>query len=174
MQSRMPFHKSGEYRCPLCRGIAQGTVAARFYMDKAQPDEVRQSLREYPYEFKIEAWRNGKGLNLTIFPDAFEKHQKALNGESGPSAVVLFCRDCHSRSEYVGGETPCRYWEISTRHGLVWAWNRSHLILIRDHIQSEHRERESSLFKLPSWILSSKNREEIVKLINRAIENGVP
>ena len=141
-------------------------------MDGVMPNEVRDKLDGFPYDLKIDKWANGKGVNVTIFPETLDKHLSLLAGQNGASPYVMFCAECHSRSEFIGGDCPDRYWQISTRHGVIWANNRKHLIEIRDHLKLDRRPQ--GFIKLPGWMLASKNRDEMVKLINRALEIGPP
>lgn len=159
-----------EYRCPTCNGIAQGYEPCKYGLEGVAPDAVREELGGFPYDLKVTAWRNGKGVDAYIFPEVLEKHCRALNGKRGPSAFVLFCNACHERSEFVGGDVPEKFWQIQTRHGVLWARNREHLVEIRNHIQLERRPQ--GFIKLPGWVIAAKNRDEIVKLINRALENS--
>jgi hypothetical protein len=55
----------------------------------------------------------------------------------------------------------------------LWAFNREHLDLIDDYVRARLRERGhdrahmSMLEKLPTWIKSAKNRDEIARTIQR-------
>ncbi len=167
MQSRT---HSIEYRCPVCNGIAQGYEPRGYGLKGVEPDAVRDQLGGFPYDIEVVPWRDGKGVNAFIFPDVLEKHAKALKGRNGPSPFVLFCNACHARSEFVGGNVPEKYWQVQSRHGVLWAWNRAHLVEIRDHIRLERRPQ--GLIKLPGWVVAAKNRDELVKLINRALESS--
>jgi hypothetical protein len=159
-----------EYRCPKCGGSALGDIPRRVSLPKMAPDQVREALGGFQHEIEISEWEDGKGCNVVVFPEVLKAHTRALAGSHGPSPMVLFCSECHVRSEFIGGESPERYWTISTRHGTVWAWHREHLVAIRDYIQLERRPQ--GFIKLPGWILSGKNRDELVKLIDRALEHG--
>jgi hypothetical protein len=159
-----------EFRCPACGGIARGHIVGTHQIQSCKPEDVRAELDDFPFEFEIEEWADGKGVNVTVFPEVLKKHRKALSGRNGPAPYVLLCDQCHTRSDSVGIECHERYWQIQTRHGVLWAENRQHLVEIRDHIQLERRPQ--GFIKLPGWAMAAKNRDEIVKLINRKLGRG--
>lgn len=58
---------------------------------------------------------------------------------------------------------------------VLWAYNRSHLELIEKYVSAKLRERtvkgrNSFLSKLPKWIKSAGNRDEILKAIRKLKE----
>lgn len=72
--------------------------------------------------------------------------------------------------------------QTRTRHGWLWAYNREHLALLRDYVQAPLRERASwydtgqkmtLLARLPRWIKQAKNRDEILRAIDRVLR-GAP
>ena len=140
-------------------------------MPKMSPAKICELLERFPHEVEITEWADGKGCNVVVFPDFLARHNKAMSERGGAGPMVLFCSECHARSGFIGGSSPERYWQIPTRHGVIWAYNREHLVEIRDHIQLERRPQ--GFIKLPGWMVAGKNRDEIVKLINRALEHGL-
>ena len=55
---------------------------------------------------------------------------------------------------------------------LLWAWNESHLDFIERYVAADLRERTPNINKslasrLPAWIKSGKNRDEVLKGIRR-------
>jgi len=55
------------------------------------------------------------------------------------------------------------------RENLFWAENTLHIKVIEDYVSSDLREREgmSLVAKLPTFIKSKKNRDVILKIIQR-------
>lgn len=155
-----------EHRCPKCGGCAMlnFVLLQRLRMSE---QEIREQLNGYPFGYDIHPWKDGKGCNVVL------QTESNVNSITRPNPeLVLLCHDCHARTELPTGTSyPPPYWKMSTRHGTLWAYNRKHLIAIRDHIQLERRPQ--GFIKLPGWMVAGKNRDEIVKLINRALEDGL-
>lgn len=56
----------------------------------------------------------------------------------------------------------------------LWAYNRNHLNFLKEHIESTLRERNNIEYsnqslgsRLPKWMLSKKNRESVLKAIEK-------
>lgn len=65
--------------------------------------------------------------------------------------------------------------EISCCGEMLWAYNERHLEFLENYVSAKLRERtnkgrNSFLSKLPKWITSSKNRDEILKAIGKLKE----
>lgn len=67
------------------------------------------------------------------------------------------------------------WYQMDTVHGLIWAYNEQHLEVIERHIKDQHRRRSGILYmnrsigsRLPKGVSSSKNRDYLLKLIQRA------
>lgn len=57
---------------------------------------------------------------------------------------------------------------------VLWAYNRKHLLFLKEHVEATLRERNGDEYcnksigsRLPKWILSKKNRENILKTIDK-------
>jgi hypothetical protein len=65
------------------------------------------------------------------------------------------------------------YYQCSIKDHTLWAFNQEYLIALIDYIQSDHRDRHnkyhSFLLHLPSIFLEKKNREIVVKKLNRLL-----
>jgi len=64
--------------------------------------------------------------------------------------------------------------QAETPDGLLWAYNYEHLTFIENHVKAELRNREKSLMynrslgsRLPKWMTSKKNRQEILRVIEK-------
>ncbi len=75
---------------------------------------------------------------------------------------------------------PLRFQE-SCCGNVLWAFNRKHLEYYRDFIGEKLRERQvnehgwsnqSLASRLPQWMTSSKNRESVVRCIEKMLEAG--
>lgn len=67
--------------------------------------------------------------------------------------------------------------QISCCNELLWAYNFKHLEIIEQYVSAKLRERNkkgrnSFLSKLPKWLKSAKNREEILKAIGKLRTNS--
>lgn len=66
--------------------------------------------------------------------------------------------------------------QISCCNETLWAYNLKHLEIIEQYVSAKLRERtnkgrNSFLSKLPAWLKSAKNRDEILKAIKKLKEN---
>lgn len=63
----------------------------------------------------------------------------------------------------------CLIFQENVRENLFWAENTLHIKVIEDYVSSDLREREgmSLVAKLPTFIKSKKNRDAILKIIQR-------
>ncbi|WP_405952084.1 hypothetical protein OG588_43575 [Streptomyces prunicolor] len=98
----------------------------------------------------------------------------------------LVCRSCglcrDGSRAYRSSRYPndCSYpplWlRTDTRHGELWAYNLQHLDLIRRFVAADLRERApwydhgqkmTLVARLPAWIKSAKNRDEVLRAVDR-------
>jgi len=66
------------------------------------------------------------------------------------------------------------WYRVETRYGLLWAYNLKHLLVIENYIADRQRSRNgipnqnnSLASRLPQWAKDAKNREYLVKMIER-------
>jgi DNA-directed RNA polymerase subunit RPC12/RpoP len=65
--------------------------------------------------------------------------------------------------------------QVPTRHGVLFAYNEDHLDAIEGFVAAELRERrrgelgwsKSSMVRLPPWVKSAKNREDVLRALAR-------
>lgn len=109
------------------------------------------------------------------------KLQKFRNNFFAPRRLV--CLECLHRDTWrgtqilTGGSVDWYFrlplWlEISCGGETLWAYNQKHLEMLESYVGAKLRERtvkgrNSFLSKLPKWIKSAKNRDEILKAIAR-------
>ena len=66
------------------------------------------------------------------------------------------------------------WYRVETKYGLLWAYNLNHLSVIENYIADQQRSRNgiakqnnSIASRLPQWAKDAKNREYLVKMIER-------
>lgn len=136
---------------------------------RGDPVEIREHYRKGPFRIRIEEWKDRKGCNVTLFADEWEE----ATAKGTPQRMyhnLLLCTECRARTGVLSLGPKNYYWRIQTRHGVLWALNRQHLAEIRDYIESTSRPQ--GFHKIPAIMLKGSNREEMVRLINRAFERG--
>src|SRR4051812_9364542 len=90
----------------------------------------------------------------------------------------LVCRSCGlSRTSWrADGRGPVLWLRTTTRHGEIWAYNLEHLDVLRRFVAASLRERApwyehgrkmTYVARLPAWIKSAKNRDEVLRAIDR-------
>jgi len=160
-----------EYRCPRCGGVAIGHASGAWAI-RGEPIEIRKNAESGPFRVQIKEWADGQGCTLEAFGDETQGLSKVSNQHIWPRPLVLMCSGCHRRSRL---EDPysreALYWRIPTRHGVLWALNRPDLAKIRDYIAATVRP-QTRMYKLPGKMIQAKYRDEIIRLINRALERG--
>lgn len=101
----------------------------------------------------------------------------------------LACGDCgfvrdhdgHAVAYFADGRDPCfanPLWHRKrTPKGLIWAYHRAHLEMLRAYVAASERERSqnptwhnhSYVSRLPAWIKAAKNREAVVKALDQLL-----
>ena len=91
----------------------------------------------------------------------------------------LVCRSCGLCRINTGpsyGPWPTLWLRTGTRHGELWAYNLQHLDLIRRFVAADLRERApwydtgqkmTLVARLPAWMKSAKNRDEVLRAVDR-------
>ena len=133
------------------------------------------------------------GEFLIVCPRCSDQAKVLLNGnvEFNPANHLfkprkLVCTHCafteiwQKKTVYAGGNVDWYFrqplWlEISCCGKALWAYNLEHLQMLEDYVSAKLRERtqkgrSSFLSKLPQWIKSAKNRDEILKAIGKLKE----
>lgn len=93
----------------------------------------------------------------------------------------LICLNCLHRDQWKGNQIATGtsvdwyfrlplWLQISCCSEVLWAYNQEHLEMLENYVSAKLRERtvkgrNSFLSKLPKWIKSAKNRDEILKAI---------
>jgi hypothetical protein len=65
------------------------------------------------------------------------------------------------------------YYQERVRGNLFWAYNRLHIALMQDYLSSDLRERVSmsTVARLPTFIKIKKNKELILKILDKWLKN---
>lgn len=148
-------------------------------------------IDEFCDEFLVVCPRCGSRGKVVIDEAEFgnlseKKVNEARNRLFGPRKFV--CTNCVHRERWAGSQVVTgsnRDWyfgfklwlEIECCGELLWAYNLEHLRMIEEYVGAKLRERtkkgRNSFFsKLPPWIKSAKNRDEVLKAIRRLREKN--
>lgn len=143
-------------------------------------------IYDFYEEFLVVCPKCEKLAKVIIDEAEFEKlpTRKLLKFRSqyfGPRKLIcLSCvhRDFWKGNQIVTGTSVDWYFrlplwlQISCCGETLWAYNLSHLEMLEDYVSAKLRERtkkgrSSFLSKLPNWLKSAKNRDEILKAIGK-------
>ena len=166
-----------EVVCPKCKGCASPYFLASVIL-KWDLEDLEILAKRLPFSTTIEKLPEKNGFKLTSFPGESGSHPSIYhNNHSGENEhtmpIVTQCQDCHDRSLFGSRVTPKNlYWHVQTRHGVLWAYNREHLVKIRNIIEGDSRPRGPLTSRLPAAMMKGSNRSEMVKLIDRVLVNG--
>lgn len=148
-------------------------------------------IYEFCDEFLVVCPRCGSCGKVVIDEAGFGKLSKkkvdeARNRFFGPRKFV--CSKCVHREHWTGSQIATgsnRDWyfgfklwlETECCGDLLWAYNLEHLRLMEEYVAAKLRERtkkgRNSFFsRLPQWIKSAKNRDEVLKAIRRLREKN--
>ena len=160
-----------QYSCPSCCESASGYGVIK-REEKGDSEKIRSSLEDSALPSEVIESDDGKGCIVVESSDIYTPagcSRVRTSRRHGPMWII--CESCQTNSLLLEQqEMVSFYWRVPTQHGEVWAHNRQHLVAIREHIQLDRRPQ--GFFKLPGWMLATKNRDEMVKLINMALNNG--
>ena len=115
-------------------------------------------------------------------------------GEDPPTLFMarrLTCGSCGLVRDHDGqrlrftrdGHDPCfghpLWYRSESSQGVIWAYHRRHLELLRAYVAADLRERSgaegctnrSYFSRLPDWIKSAKNRDSVLKRIDRMVQD---
>lgn len=98
----------------------------------------------------------------------------------------LICRSCGLARSSQRGDGRCRpalWLQTGTRHGVVWAYNLEQLDLLGRFVSAplrerppwyEHGRKMTYVARLPAWIKRAKNRDEVLRAIDRLRASVTP
>lgn len=175
---KFAYHDFVLINCPKCRKQAQvfyknhvGVLECKHCFFK---QEGRESKFRPKIDFNCPDCGNQINQNLAITNEKVEK-------------IAISCEKCHSQHhikpkyseiEYIYDNKEitepyfgCPLWlQTNFKDDILWAFNREHLEHIRKYVVAKLRERQFSgsqslVERLPQFIKSAKNRDEILKSI---------
>lgn len=115
-------------------------------------------------------------VNIEDLPDGYTvndfKHRNTLNYDCTPGTKI--CNHCGTKKKSNLSWPKDAYFKCEIKGKVLWAFNREHLISLRDFIESDTRVTADKYYqyflrKIPSIFLNRKNRKEVVKKLNKLI-----
>lgn len=174
---RLELCKHIEIECPHCKGCASPYYIA-YLISSWNSCDVNILVKHLPFPTKVEQLSDSKGYKIYSFPNESDSHSDIYeDNHSGTrdhaQRIISQCSDCHKRV-VIGNRvtTKSLYWHVQTRHGVLWAYNRSQLVTLKEYIAGANRARNPSTSRLPPEMLKGSNRGEMIKLIDRVLLNG--
>lgn len=149
-------------------------------LDKSEKERFLDTgirLDEFSDEFLVVCPKCQKMAKVVL-----EAHSEKINTQlfSPRKFICLNCphRDIWRGKQIITGSNVDWYFrfplwlQISCCNEILWAYNLKHLEIIEQYVSAKLRERtkkgrNSFLSKLPGWIKSAKNRDEILKAIEK-------
>lgn len=178
--------------CPQCNAMAE--VSVPYFL---QFKEAVLLCKSCHFSEKIASRTHYRPVGKAKCPDCLESLD--LNSikplKKIPEYINITCESCHSvnkinenwEPEIVKYQTsgivdpafglPLWY-QDEIRGNIFWAYNRVHLLEIKAYVEAKLRERTTDRFKmtmverLPDFIKSSKNRDLILKCIDKMLSKN--
>lgn len=172
--------------CPKCAKEAFVTVDNPWWMNNAKLkcfhcmfSQSDNDLVRYNLILKRSCDNCGKSIEVTV-PNQKEKSDQ----------ITIPCPHCGITRTFRPRNEPFRlatieqgkasdpvfqlplWFQTEVRGNLFWAFNREHLLEIKSYVVSKLRERKTTMYttmveKLPTFIKEAKNRNSIIKAIER-------
>lgn len=145
-------------------------------------NETRQKLHHFSYLFLVRCPRCDKCAEVVLKDnDPASQEGKPTSGDSylfAPRRLV--CNHCGYVAEWQGNKVVSNdsndwyfrqplWLQISCCGELLWALNEDHLDFLEEYIGASLREsyRGTMASRLPDWMKSAKNREDVLKCIGK-------
>jgi hypothetical protein len=169
-------------RCPKCDQQA---------LIISNPDRIRVSCLGCTYQ---EDWNSQKiyadavGIAEAPCPTCgsrLKAKQKAKANKRRPLTIVVNCTGCKQSAniklhwqkdqEQLYGNNPidpffgfALWLQIECCNNILWVYNEQHLAILKFYVTSkDSRSQWSMISRLPKWILVTKNRDAILKCLDR-------
>lgn len=89
---------------------------------------------------------------------------------------VCVCQNCGTRKKYELNWQQDAYYQTTIKNQVLWAFDKQHLVSIKQFIQSSNRCEKSHqnwhyLFHLPTIFKKQKNRDEVIKKIDKLLKD---
>lgn len=153
-------------RCPRCQRCARVARAAPSQLDKPASEQLFDPRRcTCPHCAYVEEWNKDTPAKSGTQESTFQ--------------LAMATRVWVSASIVIGGPTDWYFrhplWlQMPCCGHVLWAYNTAHLAFLREYVQADLRERvpvpntnNTLASKLPRWMKSAKNRDEVLKGIAR-------
>lgn len=174
--------------CPKCKSKATVTTNTNSYTGRLTCSSCNftqesDELIRYNTIVKRNCDNCGESIDVTI-PNCKEKSD----------SITVTCKHCNNVRAYAPRYDEYRlfyesigadmkdpifnlplWFQTEVKREVFWAYNRKHLVDIRDYVSAKLRERKSNEYstmveKLPSFIKSAKNRSAIIKAIDKMMK----
>src|SRR5690554_5533409 len=149
------FIDTVDVSCPKCGTRALVMGGQPFGIIKEYEDQVRFSCISCGYAVKY-----SNTPESTFYTNS--------NGIKRSGRILIMNAPC---DPFFGFDV---WYRIETTYGLLWAYNINHLSVIESYIADLQRSRNgipnqnnSIASRLPQWTKDAKNREYLIKMINR-------
>ena len=183
---RQSFMKEFLVECPKCKKDALVTVENPWFLNEGRlacSNCSHVEKAEGQIRYSVEVSRNC---------DNCGKHfdSRIPNSKNKVESITIPCPHCGITRTFKPRNSEFRvtypeagkatdpvfnlplWFQTDIKGNLFWAFNRSHLSAIKDYVQSKLRERQTTTHttmveRLPNFIKESKNREAILKGIEK-------
>lgn len=153
-------------RCPRCQRCARVARAAPAQSDKPASEQSFDPRRcTCPHCAFVEEWNKDTPAKSGPQESTFQLAM-ARRGRVSASIVIGGPADWYFRHPLWLQTSCCGH--------VLWAYNAAHLAFLREYVQADLRERvpvqntnNTLASRLPRWMKSAKNRDEVLKGIAR-------
>jgi hypothetical protein len=156
-----------ELSCPQCRHSAR--FEAPFLLHAEQPEHATGRVVQFGKRFLEERYPHVVGWEDPDNAARSSHHHQLRSNILG----VLMCPACGITRRHLLDWPADAYFTCTVKGELLWAWNREHLLQIRDFIQKEHRPGRGTrgwIGSIPTHFLLAKNRDAAIKAIDKALD----
>ncbi len=174
-----------EIACPLCQKKAVFQFARMIPIARKAHIPFFEKSPHFEYFHN----KNGYSRHLVIYQPAIfaelDKNKIATLGEIAPlyqspliwisdSMGAYHCFSCHSKKPHHLNWQKDAFYKTDIRGHLFWAYDKEHLLAIRDFIYSKERKEKNhayaiSLYHLPTFFKQKKMREPMLKIIDKML-----
>jgi hypothetical protein len=159
-------------RCPRCSSAATFRFPFTFLSDRASDLPAIEAARQDP-TVTVEHWG---GWHVVVhFPRIFP-WETPSNGYQRANLGVCACSRCGYLARRKLSWPADAYFACEVKGKQLWAWNREHALAIKSFIESKerkpwrHRGYALSLLHIPTIFLLAKNRDAVVRRLQRILE----
>lgn len=152
--------------CPTCRELAR--FEAPFLLHDTTPVQPAGRVVAHGSRFVEERFPQ-----LVRWDDPDNAIRTGYAHKLRSNVLGIFaCPACGQVRRHILEWPAEAYFTCAVRGETLWAWNREHLLQIRDFIQKEHRPARGTrgwIGSIPTHFLLARNREAAIKAIDRTL-----